>query len=132
MMKSYQERIVSFGNKLGKSRWFIVLAVLIAITYFASFMSAAIRITQDLTKLTPLYLFNAFGFLAFGLGVSYGAYMLIKSKSLKSRGSFLLIFLALAWGSFSSLMKIYPWNSVIAVAVVAYGVLISRKYEWTR
>jgi uncharacterized membrane protein YhaH (DUF805 family) len=130
-MKPLQERIVSFANRAGKSRWFVVLLVLIAVTYFASFISATIEVIQDPNKLKSLHIFNAAGLLVFSLGASYAAYLLVKFKDVRSRALFLLIFLAAAWGSFSALMRIYPWNSLVAVALIVLGVLISRKYEWS-
>lgn len=130
-MKPLQERIASFANRVGRSRWLVVLLVLIAVTYFASFISATIRIAQDPNTLKLLHIFNAVGLLVFSLGASYAAYLLVKSKNVKSRALFLFIFLAAAWGAFSALMRIYPWNSLVAIALVVLGVLISRKYEWS-
>jgi len=126
-----QDKIASFANRVGKSRWLVVFLLLIAITYFASFMSETMKIVQDPNKLKSLHAFNTAGLLVFSLGAAYAAYLLVKSRNLKSRGLFLLLFVAAGWGSFSSLMRIYPWNSLIAVSLFVLGLLISRKYEWT-
>ena len=129
-MKNYQKRILSFGQRVGKSWLFIALLGLIAITYFADFVSKTIKIYHDVDKLNPLDIFNTAGLLAFSLGAGYAAFIQVKSKDIKSKRIFLLVWIAISWGLFSALMKIYPWNFGVAISFLILGLLACRRSQW--
>lgn len=129
-MKEYQRQIVSLGQRIGKSRWTILVLILIGITYFADFVSNVIKLFRDPGRQNPLNIFNIAGLLALSVAASLAAYVQIKSKEIKSRRIFLLIFVATGWGMLHPLMKIYPWNFVLAIMWVILGILLSRKFEW--
>ncbi|GEM_PF-4947030 len=130
MNTTYQGKILSFGQKLGKSRWFAVFLLFIGISYFAKFMASALNIYQVVDSPTFLNILNAAGFLVFSLSTTYVSIVLLMSRDIKSRRLFLLLSIAAIWGGFSDLMKIYPWNIVIAIFFLIVVRSLSRKSVW--
>jgi hypothetical protein len=84
---------------------------------------------QHPALITPLNVFYVAGLLAFSLAVGYVTFLQIIEVNL-TRKTFLVFWVAASWGLFSSTMKFYPWNGLVAGAWLVLGLFRFRTARW--
>jgi hypothetical protein len=97
--------------------------------YLISFIYAIVKFVQFPDLITPFNMFCSAGLLSFSLAVAYWGVIQINLMDF-TRRTWVLGFIAGSWALFSTTLKIYPWNILLALFWLLLGLLISRRSKW--